>query len=140
MKVLVCAPSNVAIGRFHKTSLVMILKILLDNLVTRVKEYDQINVVRDGNLAQLNSAVVERSLDVLCFAGDRQGVLQRVRDEIEGLSIRMKTTMHLQDEKEIDTIERVLRRIFRTTAIADVKKKPDQVLDEADVVFSTFNG
>ncbi|XP_068723115.1 DNA-binding protein SMUBP-2-like [Montipora capricornis] len=116
MKVLACAPSNVAV----------------DNLVEKLVKV-KVKVVRLGHPARLLSVVQEHSLDALLSNSDGTAIVQDVRKDIDDTLTKVRKSKNVSEKKHLKQEIKSLREELRQREA----KAITEILTKADVVLAT---
>ncbi|XP_020040567.1 DNA-binding protein SMUBP-2 isoform X1 [Castor canadensis] len=119
LKVLCCAPSNVAV----------------DNLVERLAQWKQ-RVLRLGHPARLLESVQQHSLDVVLAHGDSAQILADIRRDIDQIFVRSKKTQDKREKSNFRNEIKLLRKELKEREEAAMV----QSLTSAHVVLATNTG
>uniref|UniRef100_A0A7M4ESU9 Immunoglobulin mu DNA binding protein 2 n=1 Tax=Crocodylus porosus TaxID=8502 RepID=A0A7M4ESU9_CROPO len=119
LKVLCCAPSNVAV----------------DNLVERLAAY-KVRILRLGHPARLLESIQQHSLDAVLARGDNAQIVADIRKDIDQAFAKTKRTQDKGERShflnEIKTLRKELKEREETAMTT--------VLTKADVVLATNTG
>ncbi|MBN3311638.1 SMBP2 protein, partial [Atractosteus spatula] len=119
LKILCCAPSNVAV----------------DNLVERLVGY-KVKVLRLGHPARLLESIQKHSLDAMLAHSDNTNIIADIRKDIDQTYVQMKKAHEKSSQSHLRGEMKELRRELKQreeTAIT-------QILQGADVVLATNTG
>ncbi|XP_065654259.1 DNA-binding protein SMUBP-2 isoform X2 [Hydra vulgaris] len=116
LKILVCAPSNIAV----------------DNIVERLSKTDM-KVIRLGHPARALNEVQKFTLDAVLLMQDSSDIIKSVRKDISAMSCKFNKRIN---KNETHTLRREIKELKRELKNRESKAIQD-VLKNADVVLST---
>ncbi|XP_070564709.1 LOW QUALITY PROTEIN: DNA-binding protein SMUBP-2-like [Ptychodera flava] len=115
MKVLACAPSNIAV----------------DNLVEKLG--DHVKIVRLGHPARISHGIHKYSLDAVLSRSDAAQIVEDVRKDIDKTQIKM---LKLQDKSEKHKLRQETKQLRKELKQRE-NKAIREILSAADVVLAT---
>ncbi|XP_022094082.1 DNA-binding protein SMUBP-2-like [Acanthaster planci] len=119
LKVLACAPSNVAV----------------DNLVERLAA-GKVHIVRLGHPARLLHSIQRYALDAILASSEEAGIVRDVRKEIDQTRTLLSKTKQAGEKRRLRDEARTLRKELREREQHAVQ----EILQRADVVLATNTG
>jgi ATP-dependent RNA/DNA helicase IGHMBP2 len=118
-KVLVCAPSNIAV----------------DNIVEKLSS-NKIKIVRMGHPARLMESVMKHSVDYNIDHGDGHKIVQDIRRDMENVYKKIAKSKSRSEKRELRGELRTLQKELKIRE----RKVVQDVIDYADVVLCTITG
>jgi ATP-dependent RNA/DNA helicase IGHMBP2 len=128
LKVLVCAPSNIAVDNILER-LVIANKMIVSQKLSRKK----LGLVRLGHPARVNQSTAKYCVDALIANDDGTDIVSDIREEIEGLRKELLTCRNGNRRKGIQSEIRILSKESRKREDKIVKG----IIKHVDVVLCT---
>jgi ATP-dependent RNA/DNA helicase IGHMBP2 len=122
-KVLVCAPSNIAVDN------------IVEKLATGAAA-NKVRIVRMGHPARLMDSVMKHSVDYNIDHGDGFKIVQDIRKDIAEVYRKMSKTRSRADKRQFRTELRQLQKELKERE----RKVVQDVIDYSDVVLCTITG
>lgn len=128
MKILVCAPSNVAVDN--------VLAKLADSLDLLPPDKKNLKMIRIGHPARLLPQVLKYCLDARIQSADGTEIVQDVKKELESVRRNLVKTKDKSVRRKLRGEQKVLRKEIRTRE----DKVIDTVIQQSQVVLATNVG